>query len=93
MELPGNVYWEAGNVNSNQDTGHAIWDCGDVNSNSGNNDRCSNSKPGILPTPDKVSLFDFMPVEFFLSSELGPQRQLINVPCELAFSLGKIAIK
>merc|ERR1719341_2939847 len=54
MELPGNVYWEAGNVNSNTDTGHVDWRSGDVNSNSSNNDHCSNSKPGLLPTPDKL---------------------------------------
>lgn len=63
MELPGNVYWEAGNVNSNTDTGHVDWRSGDVNSNSSNNDHCSNSKPGLLPTPDKVSLFYLQPVE------------------------------
>ena len=63
MELPGNVYWEAGNVDSNTDTGHADWRSGDVNTNSGNNDHFSNSKPGLLPTPDKVSLFYLQPVE------------------------------
>ena len=51
MELPGNVYWEAGNVNSNKDTaGNVNWECGDIDSG-------SNSKPGLLPTPDKVSHF------------------------------------
>ena len=51
MELPGNVYWEAGNVNSNKDTaGNGNWECGDIDSG-------GNSKPGLLPTPDKVSPF------------------------------------
>ena len=57
MELPGNVYWEAGNVNSNKDTGNVNWECGNVNSNLGGNDVHSNSKPGLLPTPDEVSFF------------------------------------
>ena len=59
MELPGNVYWEAGNVNSNKDTaGNGNWECGDIDSG-------GNSKPGLLPTPDKVS--PFLPVSLDLS--------------------------
>ena len=81
MELPGNVYWEAGNnvnsnkdtgnvhweagnVNSNKDTGNVNWDCGDVNPNSGSNEGYSNHKPGLLPSPDKVSLL-LQPVKSF----------------------------
>ena len=56
MELPGNVYWEFGNVNSNEDSGIVNWECRDreVNSSLGSN---SNSSPGLLPTPDKVEPF------------------------------------
>ena len=56
MELPGNVYWEFGNVNSNEDSGNVNWESRDweVNSSLGSN---SNSSPGLLPTPDKVGLF------------------------------------
>ena len=65
MELPGNyVNWESGNVNSNEDFGNVNsnedfgnvnWECREVNANSGGNN--SNTNPGLLPTPDKVSLF------------------------------------
>ena len=56
MELPGNyVNWESGNVNSTQDFGNVNWECREVNANSGGND--GNTNPGLLPTPDKVSLF------------------------------------
>ena len=56
MELPGNAYWESGNVNSNEDFGSNVnWECREVNANSGGNN--SNTNPGLLPTPDKVSLF------------------------------------
>ena len=47
METPANVFWEAGYANTNEGN----WDVGEVFSNSGDN-----SKPGLLPTPDKVSL-------------------------------------
>ena len=51
----GNVNWESGNVNSTQDFGNVNWECREVNANSGGNN--SNTNPGLLPTPDKVSLF------------------------------------
>ena len=53
MELPGDVYWEAGNANSNEDTGNVNWHMGEADSNYGDN-----FKQGLLPTPpDKVSFF------------------------------------